>query len=339
MSDNATVSSVSNSAFVDGPLEKIGNDVFSFPVGKLGSYRPISISAPSSTAARFRGEWFDIDPGNYWADYLKDPTLDHISNCEYWILDRIALTNNVFVTLSYDTYKLGCSGVLDPANLRVARWNGAMWKDHGNGGNTGGASVGTVSTSAVVTAFSPFTLATITTSNPLPVTWLDFTAVQLGQDVKLDWLTGTEYNSDIFEIERSENGIDFIKIGNSDAAGFSTKITSYDFIDNAPNRGINYYRIKQIDFDGAFTYSEIRLVNLDIDVIYLYPNPSNGLINIAGTKEAKTIFVYNSMGQLIKSFDLSDTENRLDLTNLSQGVYNVRYESQSTSKVIPIVIR
>ena len=169
LGDNVTALSSSIQSFADGPVRKIGNDAFKFPVGKSGFYGAVSISAPSIITDQFTGEFFPADPDPSYDVTLKAALLDHISRSEYWIVERTNGTSNVSVTLSWGNYTNGFISSLP--DLRVARWDSASWQNHGNGGTTGSTTSGTVITSGVVTAFGPFALASGTPNNPLlPVT-------------------------------------------------------------------------------------------------------------------------------------------------------------------------
>jgi len=280
MNNNSIVSNVSDNSYVDGPLEKIGNDAFIFPVGKSSVYRPIEISAPASTSARFRGEFFANDVVNDgYPDAPFDATIDHISDCEYWILDRISSTNSVSVTLSYKNYGANnCSGVGDQADLVVSRWDGSTWKDHGNGGITGTIADGTVTSAAAIASFSPFTLATTTNNNPLPIELLSFEVKLNEKVVDLTWKTASEKDNDYFVIERSNDSENWIEIAQTKGAGTSNSVLAYNETDYSPENGINYYRLKQVDFNGDFTYSSIKTVNFKgtKGTIEIYTNPNIG---------------------------------------------------------------
>ncbi|MBX7050135.1 MAG: VCBS repeat-containing protein, partial [Chitinophagales bacterium] len=112
----------------------------------------------------------------------------------------------------------------------------------------------------------------------LPIELTDFTGSQQGHAVKLEWTTASELNNDKFIIERSSNGDDFDAIGIVSGAGTTEIVHNYQFFDQAPAGGINYYRLKQVDLDGAFTYSQMIVVEVSGEASYLkiYPNPSNG---------------------------------------------------------------
>lgn len=99
------------------------------------------------------------------------------------MLDRVTSTNNVNVTLTWD---VNSGGVTDLDDLLVARWDGDSWTSEGNGGTTGNTTTGTIVTSSAVTNFSPFTLASSTSNNPLPIELLSFSATPVGNVVELE---------------------------------------------------------------------------------------------------------------------------------------------------------
>jgi len=276
--NNANAIDASDVSFANGIVRKVGNQAFTFPVGDNGFYAPLSISPPGNAAHHFTCQYFDINPDVPGYDVtLFDPALDHISTCEYWILDRTNGASNVSVTLSWETAR-SCS-VTNPSTLRVARWDGAQWADHGNGGFTGGPGAGTLVTSAPVTAFSPFTLASSTTENPLPVEWLYANAMaNANRGIDIRWGTATELNTSHFDIERMNTSGEFNKIGELAATGNSSTPLNYVFTDKSPQTGVNFYRIKQIDLDGTFEYSNVVSGSIadTQDELVIWPNPVAG---------------------------------------------------------------
>jgi len=138
--DGATVTSASNDAFVSGPVKKTGNDAFIFPVGKSSHYKPISISAPSNTAATYIAEYFGSGQ-TMGSD--KESTLDSLSDCEYWKLDTVGTAYPVVVTLGWDS---STCMIQKQGLMRVARWSGSEWEDLGNSTSDAGIakSLGTV---------------------------------------------------------------------------------------------------------------------------------------------------------------------------------------------------
>lgn len=173
---------------------------------------------------------------------------------------------------------------------------------------------------------------------PLPVELTEFTAIKSGKHADLNWITASEINADRFEIEHSANGIDFEYIGEKTATNQSTG-SRYHFVDLTPTYGINYYRLKMIDQDQTFEYSEIRAVQFrPKNDIRIYPNPARDTDDIfieITTAEAETLAatVMNISGKQITSFDFSTTPgNNLipvnQLANQPAGVYFIRLKKQ-----------
>ncbi len=336
MRDNTNVSSVSDASHIDGPIDKIGNDAFIFPVGDNSLYRPIEISAPSSGASVFRAQYFNVDPDPTYDDALLDVTLDHISSCEYWTLDRIVNTNNVTVTLSWNT-PASC-GVDNISDLRVARWDGSLWIDEGNNGTTGNAISGTVTSGAAISSFSPFTLASITSFNPLPIELTTFTVKLNSNIVDLQWETASESDNDYFQIERSVDGVNWEFFATIDGAGTTAIPQSYQIEDRSPYKGENYYRLKQVDFNGVYEYFGPKLVVVPSNNsgnLVVYPNPSNGeFVITANIDELTNLHFYNVMGQEINpAIVISDDKAIIDLSSFVSGVYYLRTPS-SVNKLI-----
>jgi hypothetical protein len=321
--DNVTATSASDASFVEGPVRKIGNDAFTFPVGDNNYYQSIAISAPSAGTDIFEAQYFGTDPGPTYDSTQKAAGINHVSKCEYWILNRTNGTSNVVVGLSWDSHSCGVTNLSD---LRVARWNGSQWANHGNGGTAGNTTAGTINTSTNVTSFSPFTLASSQrSSNPLPVELTEFNAVKSGDVVLLEWNTAVEKNCNYFEIERSPNGAEWEFVTSQKALGSNT---DYNAEDMNPHKGVSYYRLKSIDVDGSFSHSKIVVVNDDeVFDFKIYPNPANHecFVEGPGTGNAELV-VSNALGQILDVPVHSDNENRLHLntSSIAAGVYLLR---------------
>lgn len=327
ITNDATVSGANAASYVAGPVRKTGNDAFTFPTGDAGIYRSISMSAPTSSVAAFTAQYYyDAQPyGNE-----QDETLHNISACEYWTLDRTTGSNNVSVTLTWKSDDCDGTYVDDLSALRVARFDGTTWRDHGNGGTTGDAAEGSVTTAADVTSFSPFALASTTPANPLPIELTYFDASTEGTVVNLSWETSQEVNNDYFTLERSYNGYDFDAIATVAGAGNSSVAISYTHADESPGAGRIYYRLKQTDYDGGYTYSGIVSVYLEEGAasFVLYPNPTRDRVYFDGTFE---LSVYNSLNQLVLQGNFSGS---LNVSSLAAGVYRVMNSQGQMARLV-----
>ncbi len=119
------------------------------------------------------------------------------------------------------------------------------------------------------------------TLTSLPITLLSFDAMKQLNSVKLEWVTTSEINNDFFTIERSTDGRNFEKVDIIKGAGNSSELKAYSLYDHQPAEGVNYYRLKQTDFNGDFTFSEMVAVTISkstaiVQASTVYPNPTNG---------------------------------------------------------------
>jgi hypothetical protein len=168
-------------------------------------------------------------------------------------------------------------------------------------------------------------------SGTLPVKLTNFSAKKVDKSVQLNWQTASESNSDHFEIERSKTGGVFEKIGEVNAAGNSNQLLNYQFIDNDPNRGMNIYRLKQVDKDNTFEYSSTRFVRIDDskDQLYVFPTITNGVVSVV-SNEKTIIDLYNLQGIRLLKKEINNQE-QIDLSNYASGVYFIHNNKDGRS--------
>jgi hypothetical protein len=129
---------------------------------------------------------------------------------------------------------------------------------------------------------SPATI-TVNWSQTLPVKLISFSGRLNGAKVDLNWVTASEYNTKHFEVERSADGLNFTKLTIVTAKGNSSSVTSYDLVDPMPFKGLNYYRLKIVDIDGSFEYSNIVIIRIENSVqlvTKVAPNPFTGKVDV-----------------------------------------------------------
>lgn len=327
--DNATAGGANNASYIDGPVRKTGDDPFIFPVGDNGFYRPVSMSAPTTTTHAFTAQYFNQNH-LLGSPAVWDPSFWTVSGCEYWTLDRNVGASNVFVTLSWNEAACNPGYITNPATLRVTRWTGTNWVNQGNGGTTGTATNGTIITSAAVTAFSPFTLASTNAENPLPVELVYFRASLTPEKlVNLEWQTASELNNDVFEVERSQDGFDFTSIARINGAGTTSTKNDYSLLDQFPLSGTSYYRLKQIDFDGSYTYSYLVPVKRGDDPFTVYPNPA-GKQWVTFNRKVNAV-VINNLNQIVGNYNEADG---FETSDLAPGLYLIRTQNGEIFKLI-----
>ena len=179
----------------------------------------------------------------------------------------------------------------------------------------------------------------------LPIELTAFTAtLNTDRNVDLFWETATEYNSDYFVVERSTNLFDWEEIAEVGGAGTSTEPLEYYHEDTDPKIGDNYYRIKQVDFNGDFNFSHVVPVTLDGNntnpLLLIYPNPVTDLLNIQLSDYEQgeySIEIYNDLGQMIytKSIMISNETEIYQINrepNMISGFYIILTNSKETNE-------
>jgi hypothetical protein len=335
---NMTYLGGSDSSYVDGPMLKIGNNAFTFPVGQNNAYAPISITAPGSITDQFLAQYIHMHPESGGYDTaMKAGTLDHVSRSEYWILNRTAGTSNVSVTLSYDTLRRS-GRVINPSQLRVSRWNGTLWADEGNGGTTGTPAMGTVISGAAVTSFGPFTLASTTAQNTLPVTLVSFTATEQNGVVTLLWKTENEINFSHYEVERSSNVNAFSEVLSKVARNQGSE-SLYSGTDLPNATGVFYYRLKMVDKDGKIAYSNIVSVKIKSTLsITLSPNPVRDRMIVNGLAVGSTVRIVDVSGKLVITIvATSSTNQTIDIPKLQSGMYMLQVLKDNSMQTVSFI--
>lgn len=337
MTSTSAVSGVSNTSFVSGPVAKTGNTAFVFPTGKNVVYAPIAIGAPAAATDLFTAEYFQVSPNPTYATSSMEATLNHLSECEYWMLDRTTGSSNVPVTLSWDTRSCG---VTAPADLRVARWDGTQWTDQGNGGTTGSTAAGTIVSSAPVTGFGPFTLASSTLTNPLPVELLTFSAHCEEEAVVLRWTTASEHNNDFFTIENSSDAQNWQPAATIGGSGSTNVLTNYSWTDPSnPGRDM-YYRLSQTDYNGERTiHDPVYLQNCSeaAGKLSIFPNPAKSAVNILTEEKIRQISVMDPAGKSV-AIPIGYQYKQLDFGNVPNGVYFIRITTLKETFIEKVVI-
>jgi hypothetical protein len=172
---------------------------------------------------------------------------------------------------------------------------------------------------------------------PLPVTLESFTGVRVDQTSKLTWITTSESNSKLFNIQRSNNGAAFTTIGTVAAQGNTSATTTYNYTDAQPLDGDNYYRLQQVDINGKFTYSNIIRLNFSNSItLQINPNPAHGTayLNIGNANQVLSIQLYNLNGGLLEQWQVTpgQTTLQIDVSALAKGLYTVK--AVSTTGVV-----
>ncbi|MDZ4682731.1 MAG: T9SS type A sorting domain-containing protein [Saprospiraceae bacterium] len=141
--------------------------------------------------------------------------------------------------------------------------------------------------------------------------------------IQVEWATAREANCDRFEVESSSDGTLFSKIKTVKGNGSTNAYHLYKITDTAPFNGLNYYWIKQIDFDGAFRYSKIIAASYEAFEISIYPNPSGDFLHFRTSEPIEQVEVVNTLGSLVKT--ILKPGSAIDIRDLPNGIYRLNF--------------
>ena len=273
----ATTSGGSANSYLDGKMIKNGGTDFTFQVGDGAYWAPLDFEYDFA----FPAEEFEVE---YFSSGYSDTTtvgggeLVRISTDEYWDIEHSAGTSPVDITFHFkDSAR---SQISDVTDVVIGHFDGSDWESYGASASSSGFA-GSVTASNIIN-FSPLSFGFKTPLSALPVELISFDAERSNNGVRISWLTAAEINNERFEIERSYDGKIFELVQVEFGQGNTFETTNYSIIDNDVNLNSNvvYYRLKQVDFDGTYVYSDVVIVltgdSDNASAIDIYPNPNTG---------------------------------------------------------------
>lgn len=262
------------------------------------------------------------------------PGVDNSANVvdRFWIIDAngydVGGKPDVTLSFTYDDQEAASdpTNILSELEIFPQRWNSTIskWSDVTLTGTLD--NIGNTFSGVTVTSENLFrSWALVSSSTSLPVNFVSFDSKCVDNQILLKWTTSMEIHNSHFEIEYSTNGKQWNTIGNIKGAGTSSEEINYQYLVDNQNiyQELSYYRLKQVDYDGTDAYSKIENCSCNegegIEIISLYPNPSDGEVNIfiySSEGGKLSLKIYDSIGRLV----LDDTINVIQGTNLVSNV-------------------
>lgn len=311
-----------------------------FPMGDLNHYTPFEVILNQGTLSNATLT-AKLNP----TAHLNLGVASNFLN-RYWTIEQTGIANPLYdVVYGYaPSDVVGTDAFIFPAKFNAGGWQSS--NESGANAVIGNGDVNTASriiTWSGITTFSDFT--GVGSGTALPIELLSFTAEPEDNHVSLNWITASESNNSHFIIERSRNTITIEEIARVEGAGYSNVIRNYQTLDKKPLDGISYYRLKQIDFDGKYSYSEWTPVNfsqneyIDIDYVNYETNSGKLFVKCINPDNIKVEFsLLSSNGQLISSLNSSqlssDWLGYISTPNPSSGTYFLlmRHENKTVYK-------
>lgn len=355
VADNAKISPAGgqSGSYVQGTVKKVGDDAFTFPLGDGGQWARLKISSPAQTTDAFSASYAQAAYNNT-TSFASGSGLHNVSDVEYWTLNRDKGSSNVDVTLYWEDGSASGSNIdklsnSNPKEPVIAHWNGSEWENLGQNSNTGTASAGSITVTGV-SSFSPFTFGSKSgNDNPLPVELLNFDAEPAEDHVSLNWATASETNNRHFRIQKQRsNG--WNTIGTVEGNGTTANKHTYTFEDPKVKPGETYYyRLKQVDFDGSHSYSNVRSVALSegasVTSLFIMPNPVKDALTyrLKGQKSQKlSVQVISAYGITVyqnqQAVPKGKFEQTIQLDGLMAGHYTLIIQGKHQTFREPFVI-
>lgn len=341
LADQATATAGNATSYVDGPLRKVGQQAFVFPLGNGGQWARLGISAPASAGTAFTAEYV---AAAYPTRTAASP-LSEVSQVEHWTLDGAGTAEAVRVRLFWeDAFR---SGVDDySTDIQVAAFNGTQWTTAGNGEPGAGTSQGpgSVVSAQAVGTFGAFTLGSLSPAvNPLRKQLMTFAAQARPQAVELRWTLADETNTYGYAVERSADATTWQQVGFVASQGLTPQARTYTYQDQTV-QGLSqaFYRLRQPVAASAARYSAVAAVALAGSplaaaapaapaTLAVYPNPASGQVTLrlpAAASGATRLVFSDLSGRTVLTHPLrGTTETTVPLpAALGAGIYLVRVQ-------------
>lgn len=328
-----------DSSYVQGKMgyKSASTSEMIFPIGSSSIYGPLSLTPQNTTTQTYNCDYTSSGYGTYTLDPANSPQLDHVSLVEYWNVASTASGSNddAKVKLFWRTHSIVGSSASEWSQLRVAHFDGTDWNTEGNSPAFHPApstAWGWVESNVYVPNFSPMTLGTLTSLNPLPVELTSFNGSCLGDGItQINWTTASELNSKYFILQRSEDGSHYSTIAIINAAGNSSQPINYTYRDSTITSNSNYYRLIEMDNDNKQTiFSFIVVECKEVDGSNVFYNEPKVVVEVnSNTNKQVSFNVYEVSGKLLHQENIQIVRgyNKFNLgieNRLVDGIYIIQ---------------
>ena len=311
-----------------GYTTKSGATNFAFPIGNGTVMAEVDLTSLSAS-----GDFQVLYTGGGYGNYtFRSPIVaSGVFTREWWDIHPTAGTATAKVSLIWNDARKPLNHT-NPSGLVVAHFTAGAWQSEGGtSSNLSGSSTGTVGPSNAIGTFSPFTFGS--TATPLPILLSSFTVTNKDCSADLSWTTELEENAAGFDIEQSTDGVSFTTVSyvkaNGEPSTYSVTIPQI--------LAQSFYRIRMVDLDGNFVYSQVAELQLNCipnaESLSVYPNPLTSHAEmvvkfvVPATRGAAQLYIYDMEGKRIHS-EVVQVQGGINLYYipqgaLAQGIYTV----------------
>jgi len=352
--NNTSVASItggSQNSYIYGNLRRnvSATGIYNFPVGSSSYWEDATLTLNSSSGISYIDAFFTTPhttPINISALGLmvSGTLLDELLNYGFW-----TITPNAYTSVNYDieisSFGHTNAGANPEDHAVIKRPNAASnWVSQGIHNNATQSMSGGYVTAvrSSLTVFSDFAIAK-SNNGALPVELIHFSAIPKNQDVILHWITASEINNDYFTIERSSNAIHFYDIAHVEGAGNSNIEIKYHAIDENALKGVSYYRLRQTDFDGSISYSDIETVNInssnELSITQPFSNNNQIQFYVYNAEGISLVEIYDITGRLLFNEEVIVSDNIVSIPNtFSKGTYVLKFTNKAEIRVKKFVL-
>jgi hypothetical protein len=327
----SAIQSHGESSYINGNLRRyVSTGSYDFPVGSDTHYQLVNVDISSTSGgltyldAKFTSTSEERPPEGL---EVNGSEITEFLNSGYWTFTPNAGSAEYDITLVSRGHS---NGGFDPAQHAVFKRSGVGdWESlgsHDNATQSGSESDPISATRSSLTGFSDFIIGKNDIPFPLPVELTSFTAECRGDEVILSWQTESELNNDGFSVEKSNNGVDFYQIAFMPGCGNCNNLSKYEMVDEK-NEENAYYRLKQIDYDGAFSYSDIVSSSCGANRNDILSSINEGMLIVdfsSCNKNQYQLELYDNSGKMVFRNLIPDDYNQhynFYLPSLSSGIY------------------
>lgn len=317
-----------------------------FPIGTAKSFLQATITLDSiNSAGSLTVQYYTTDPLEWGLPLVDADGYLINSTCETCGIWEIKAADG----LSVKTYRLALllnnyPGINNPTNLRIIHRPipSVQWVLRGKHNSGSGVSGRFTARRDSLNVFGEFAIGGGLDNSLLPVELTTFNAYRKGNSTAVVWETASERNANFFQIERSSDARTFTNIGQLKAFGNTTEAHKYLFMDDKPDAGINYYRLKIVDADDKFEYSRTVSVQYDKKIkVWVYPNPVSEKLILERDTEGVGNYdleIADAVGRIY--FNVKNIDNQqysLNFSHFTNGMYFVKMINGKDISVFKVI--